>query len=386
MLERMLVTIVRRILIFLFLFIIGVYVSSFTLKQVIIYPYILVLFMLSLFSFFSPSFIYKRQRRNIFIFVIIASFLTVFGFNYIAFYILITVFLYIVFHISRTRKNITTDIRVIDQLDGFEFEEYLAELFRKKHYMCQLTKRSGDYGADLIITDRHGIKTAVQAKRYSNNVGTDALLQVVGGKSNYRTHRAMVVTNSYFTHQAIEYAQNNDVELWDRDRLINEMILVQNDLSYIKFLLAIIVKGFRLRDHLFFMLLLVSIILLLFAPSPNPGVLLQETFGLPNPVTNELTTSTKLSKAHTQLVEFTVNLAFKEDTGSEIFFLNSDDMQKLYIKDNEKIELISPTTKLALIVKSHPRVETGTIRMRESVRNKLKIEPGDKVMLEINIP
>ena len=37
----------------------------------------------------------------------------------------------------------------------------------------------------------------------------------------YNADSAIVITNSYFTKSAIKLAKVNNVELWDRDKLIN---------------------------------------------------------------------------------------------------------------------------------------------------------------------
>jgi len=109
-----------------------------------------------------------------------------------------------------------------DLMDGYEFESFLGDLFRKIGYNVINTKLSGDQGADLII-ERLGEKISVQAKCYSGNVGNKAIQEAVASKNHYNCNRAMVVVTSYFTRQAISLAKSNNVELWDRNKL-DEMI------------------------------------------------------------------------------------------------------------------------------------------------------------------
>lgn len=54
-----------------------------------------------------------------------------------------------------------------------------------------MTKASGDGGVDLILL-KDGIKTAVQCKRYSGNVGVSAIQEVYAEKTS------MVVTQPLF--------------------------------------------------------------------------------------------------------------------------------------------------------------------------------------------
>jgi hypothetical protein len=113
-------------------------------------------------------------------------------------------------------------IEDIDKMGGTEFEKFLKILFENMEYSVELTQHTTDMGADLILS-KSGEKISVQAKRWSANVGNDAIQAVVGSLKVYKTQKGMVVTNSYFTNPAIYQAHHNNVELWNRDILI-EMI------------------------------------------------------------------------------------------------------------------------------------------------------------------
>lgn len=89
-----------------------------------------------------------------------------------------------------------------------------------------MTRSAGDYGADLVI-EKDGVRTVVQAKCYSKNVGIDAVQQVQASKAHYKAAQAWVVTNRGFTEAAKTLAHSNGVNLVDRELLIN-MILTIN--------------------------------------------------------------------------------------------------------------------------------------------------------------
>lgn len=114
------------------------------------------------------------------------------------------------------RKNVT--INDVDCLDGFSFEHLLGSLFEKMNYKVEVTRGSGDQGADIIIS-KMGRKTVVQAKCYLNNVSNKAIQEVVAAIKYYNADAGMVVTNSYYTKGAKELAEANDIALWDRDKL-----------------------------------------------------------------------------------------------------------------------------------------------------------------------
>lgn len=72
---------------------------------------------------------------------------------------------------------------------------------------------------DLIIAGPSG-RSVVQVKRYSGNVGVDAVREAAAARAHYRTRGAIVLTNSFFTYQAVTLARSNQVELWDRNTLV----------------------------------------------------------------------------------------------------------------------------------------------------------------------
>jgi restriction system protein len=120
----------------------------------------------------------------------------------------------------RERKRlISADISDIDQMAGNQFEEYLSILFSNMGYRVEDTPTSGDYGADLILKKGRK-KIAVQAKRYSSNVGISAVQEVIGAKNYYKANEIWVVTNSYFTKAAVNLGNANNVRLINRDQLL----------------------------------------------------------------------------------------------------------------------------------------------------------------------
>lgn len=106
------------------------------------------------------------------------------------------------------------------ELTGYEFEEYLKNLFEILGYTAIQTPSSGDQGADLILS-KDDEKIVVQAKKYDGKVSNKAVQEIAAAKNYYEADKAMVVTNSSFTKSAIELAFSNDVELWDGRKLKN---------------------------------------------------------------------------------------------------------------------------------------------------------------------
>jgi restriction system protein len=130
------------------------------------------------------------------------------------------------FQLWEKQRLAKSGIDDIDQMSGKTFEKYLEVLFEKLGYRVERTRYIGDYGADLV-TAKDGVKTVIQAKRYKSKAGVKAIQEAVAAKGYYGCSKAMVVTNSFFTQQAIELARRNQVELWDRNKLVAALLSVK---------------------------------------------------------------------------------------------------------------------------------------------------------------
>lgn len=108
---------------------------------------------------------------------------------------------------------------VIDQMDGHEFEWFVAKILTKIGFQnVQVTKASGDYGVDIIAYD-NGVKCAFQCKRYTGTLGLQPIQEVSAGAEYYGASAAYVVTNSHFSANAANLADRLGVKLWDRNSL-----------------------------------------------------------------------------------------------------------------------------------------------------------------------
>lgn len=115
-------------------------------------------------------------------------------------------------HFEKSLTDTSVSITNISLMSGLEFEEFLEKLFSKMGYKVELTKRSGDQGADLIV-ERMGERMSVQAKRSAGKVGNKAIQEAVASIKHYECSSGMVITNSDFTGSAYKLAKSNKIDL-----------------------------------------------------------------------------------------------------------------------------------------------------------------------------
>ncbi|HDX9658645.1 TPA: restriction endonuclease [Bacillus toyonensis] len=121
-------------------------------------------------------------------------------------------------------------IEVIDAMDGYQFEEFVAQLFQDMGYKTEVASGSGDYGID-VIARRKGLNIGIQAKWYSDKVPNKDVQEVIAGIAFYNLDRGLVITNNYYTKQAQNQAKSTNVLLWDRDILQQKLREVYGDMK-----------------------------------------------------------------------------------------------------------------------------------------------------------
>lgn len=124
----------------------------------------------------------------------------------------------------KNNKYRHSGISEIDRMKGTEFEEFLKVYFKDLGYkVYPHTGGAGDRGADLILKDPQGRKVVVQAKRYSGKVPFEAVQQVHTARSLFQADRAILISNYYLTKQAEQTARQLNIEVWNRQKLIEQM-------------------------------------------------------------------------------------------------------------------------------------------------------------------
>lgn len=107
----------------------------------------------------------------------------------------------------------------IDELTPFEFETWVAQILCVMGYHAYATKKSGDYGAD-VIAEMNGHKIAIQVKKYHQTVGIQAVQEIVSAVGYYDCEEGWVITSAnQFTKSARNLADKHQIKLITRKDL-----------------------------------------------------------------------------------------------------------------------------------------------------------------------
>ncbi|NLX80075.1 MAG: restriction endonuclease [Proteiniphilum sp.] len=128
---------------------------------------------------------------------------------------------------ARTRKIVLSYQHLEELINGFdpyEFEEYIAQIFKMSGYNTQLTSKSNDGGYDIIVSSGKSV-SLVEVKKYSlgNKIGREKIQKLHSAVIDYGARTGIFVTTSSFTNAAIEYANRNKIELIDGSTLISKI-------------------------------------------------------------------------------------------------------------------------------------------------------------------
>ncbi len=111
----------------------------------------------------------------------------------------------------------------IMELNPFEFENLVSNLFGKMGLESKLTRSSRDGGVDAVAFDKRpvlGGKVVIQAKRYRHTVGVSAVRDLFGTMMNEGANKGILVTTSGYGPDAYEFAKDKPIELVDGGGLL----------------------------------------------------------------------------------------------------------------------------------------------------------------------
>lgn len=123
-------------------------------------------------------------------------------------------------------EEILRNPNIMYDLESWEFEEFVADVFRQYGFKADVTQRTRDGGKDIIAQFEMGgvqYTTYFECKQYSQKrpVGVNVVRELYAVMSKDRVDKGVIVTTSYFTREAIAEASllNGRIKLIDYDEL-----------------------------------------------------------------------------------------------------------------------------------------------------------------------
>jgi hypothetical protein len=124
--------------------------------------------------------------------------------------------------IEETEKGTTLDH--LKEIDPYEFEEFVAKVWRKMGYEASVTQGSQDKGVDVVAekSEPYSEKILIQVKRKGdgNKVGGPTVRRCSGLKNKNGVDKVVIVTSTEFTRQAKEEAEEYNLKTIDGRKLL----------------------------------------------------------------------------------------------------------------------------------------------------------------------
>ncbi len=118
-------------------------------------------------------------------------------------------------------------------IDPYEYEKLIAEIFENLGWTTFNTPKSGDQGADIVM-QKEGFTYVVQCKLYGQPVGNKAVQEVSSAKAYYEAVGSVVVTNNDYTKSARQLAESQNVWLLHDSQLVEWNSLVDEIIAKVK--------------------------------------------------------------------------------------------------------------------------------------------------------
>lgn len=114
----------------------------------------------------------------------------------------------------------------IDRMTKKDFQHFCGQLLKRVGYQIQRPQKAKQW--ITIILEKEGQRTAVMVRQYAGAVGIRPVEKAAEGAARNHCARAVVLTNREFTVEARQRAGQLGVELWDRDKLADLLIVARS--------------------------------------------------------------------------------------------------------------------------------------------------------------
>jgi len=103
------------------------------------------------------------------------------------------------------------------KIEGSTFEMGIFARLVMQGYDAELVAKTGDFGVDIIITEKDGSRIAIQCKNHKSPTGVAAIQEVYAGGRFYDCTKFAVISYSAYTNNAVIMAKKLGVYLSDEN-------------------------------------------------------------------------------------------------------------------------------------------------------------------------
>jgi hypothetical protein len=104
-------------------------------------------------------------------------------------------------------------------LNGHEFEEAVASVYRNLGYKAEVSKQGGDGGIDIILT-KENRKIAVQCKAHNKPVGPSVVRDLFGTMNHFGYDEGILASRNGFTVGVYEFVKDKPIKLVNLNDII----------------------------------------------------------------------------------------------------------------------------------------------------------------------
>ena len=105
------------------------------------------------------------------------------------------------------------------KLDGREFENEIAKIFRRNGYKATVCKQGGDEGIDIEL-EKNNEREIVQCKAHKSKISPSVARDLCGTMLNSNVKHAYLVTLHGGTSGTIDFCRKNNITIWDIDDIM----------------------------------------------------------------------------------------------------------------------------------------------------------------------
>jgi len=114
----------------------------------------------------------------------------------------------------------------LDTMSGDAIDRVLEVRFRGLGYDVRRPSLQGTWGSDLIL-EKDGVRTLVVTKQTKRDVAIRPIEEALTMRANFHCDKALFIATHTFSPGAIKLADLTSVEMWDRNRLIREVLAIR---------------------------------------------------------------------------------------------------------------------------------------------------------------